>query len=83
MAVLKYVVYGTPGCGFCIQAKRLLEQKEIPFDYMDLRDVTTDEQHMLMEIAGKVFRTVPQIFKERTDGMYYVGGFTELKEELS
>jgi len=82
MAVLKYVVYGTPACGFCIQAKRLLEQNEIQFDYIDLGDVTSDEQNMLMEVAGKVFRTVPQIFKERTDGLQYVGGFTELKEEL-
>ena len=82
MAVLKYIVYGTPACGFCIQAKRLLEREDIPFDYTDLGDVTEDEQKMLMEIAGKTFRTVPQIFKERTDGLHYVGGFTELKEEL-
>lgn len=82
MAVLKYVVYGTPACGFCIQAKRLLEQKEINFDYIDLGDVTPEDQTKLMEVAGKAFRTVPQVFKERTDGLKYVGGFTELKEEL-
>jgi glutaredoxin len=79
---LKYIVYGTPVCGYCIQTKKLLEQQGIPFDYKDLGDVSSDEKDMLMKIAGKEFRTVPQIFKERKDGLQYVGGFTELKEEL-
>ena len=78
-----FIIYGTPGCGFCIQAKRVLEQKEMDYDYVDLSDTTPGEQAKLMEIAGKPFRTVPQIFHRGFDSdptnLSYVGGFTELK----
>lgn len=78
-----YIIYGTPGCGFCVQAKRVLEQKGIDYSYVDLADTTPGEQAKLMEIAGKPFRTVPQIFhKGFGDTFEYVGGFTEMKAAL-
>lgn len=83
MKVSKYTIYSTPGCGYCIQAKRLLESKEIPFDYTDITELDSQEKSALMEIAGIPFRTVPQIFKENEESqLEYVGGFTELKALL-
>ena len=80
---MSYKIYSSPGCGVCIQAKRLLESKEIPFDYIDISELDGGEKAHLMEIAGIPFRTVPQIFKlNEEDQLTYVGGFTELKASL-
>lgn len=79
----KYTIYSTVGCGYCIQAKRLLESKEIDFDYIDLSELDGADKAQLQEIAGIPFRTVPQIFKRNEEGQLdYVGGFTELKASL-
>lgn len=80
----KYTIYSTVGCGYCIQAKRLLESKEIEFDYIDIGELDGADKANLQEIAGLTFRTVPQIFKENEDGqLSYVGGFTELKATVN
>jgi glutaredoxin 1 len=80
---MKYHIYGTVGCGYCIQAKRILEQKDLPFEYIDLSELDGQEKSQLMEIAGIPFRTVPQIFTiNEDDQLNYVGGFTELKASL-
>lgn len=78
-----YQIYATPGCGFCLQSKRLLESKELPYEYTLLSETTGEHQALLMEIAGKPFRTVPQIFRlNEDDRLVYVGGFPELKASL-
>jgi len=80
---MKYTIYSTPGCGYCIQAKRLLESKGIDFDYIDLSELDGADKAQLQEIAGIPFRTVPQIFKTNEDSqLEYVGGFTELRASL-
>lgn len=78
-----YIIYGTPSCGYCIQAKRVLENGGYDYSYVDLSDTTPGEQAKLMEIAGKPFRTVPQIFhKGFGNELKYIGGFTDLKAAL-
>ena len=82
-----FIIYGTPSCGYCIQAKRVLEAGEHDYSYVDLSDTTPGEQAKLMEIAGKPFRTVPQIFHKAGFGtdseqLEYVGGYTELQAML-
>ena len=79
---MKYEVYGTPICGYCVQAKRLLEDRELNYRYFDLTDVDEAKQDKLMEIAGFQFRTVPQIFTVEDGERKYVGGYTELNESL-
>jgi glutaredoxin 1 len=79
-----YQIYATPGCGFCIQAKRLLESKELPYEYNLLSETNGGTQAMLMEVAGRPFRTVPQIFKlNEEDKLTYVGGFEQLKASFN
>ena len=86
-----YEIYGTPTCGFCSSAIKLLENKDLEYKYFDLADLSNDTQTELMNVAGHQFRTVPQIFIEQHDERFdnenvrkrtYVGGFTELKESL-
>ena len=79
---MKYEVYGTPICGYCVQAKRLLEDRELNYRYFDLTDVDEAKQDKLMEIAGFQFRTVPQIFTVEDGERKYIGGYTELNESL-
>ena len=89
---MKYEVYGTPTCGFCSSAIKLLESKDLEYEYFDLTDVSGDMQKELMNVAGHQFKTVPQIFIEQHDERFdnervrkrtYVGGYTELKESLT
>ena len=60
-------------CPFCVQAKRLLKERAIPYDEIDVSDDAELRAQMVERAGGK--RTVPQIF---IDGKH-VGGFVELR----
>jgi glutaredoxin len=79
---MKYVVIGTPVCGYCRQAKSVLEMNKLEYDYKCLTEVAPAEQDRLMKVAGQEFRTVPQIFTVEGDDWSYVGGYTELAKSL-
>ena len=68
----RVTVYTTQMCPYCVQAKRLLGERSIPYDEVDVSDDTLREE-MIRKAGGK--RTVPQIF---IDGSH-VGGYTELR----
>ncbi|HEX6141806.1 MAG TPA: glutaredoxin 3 [Geminicoccaceae bacterium] len=72
MAVVE--IYTTPLCPFCWRAKRLLSEKGIAFDEIDLWQEPTRRSEMLERAGGR--RTVPQIF---IDGRG-IGGSEELAE---
>jgi len=78
-----YIIYGSPGCGFCLEAKRLLLRLEIDYTAIDISDLDEQDKQQLQEIAGIQFRTVPQIFQAEGNKMDYIGGFKELKIKLS
>ena len=79
---MKYVIIGTPVCGYCRQAKNILNIKELDYEYRCLTEIAPAEQDRLQEIAGKEFNTVPQIFTVDNDDWGYVGGYTELAASL-
>ena len=64
-------IYTTPSCSFCVRAKRLLQERGIPYDEFD---VAADDalREDVMTRSGR--RTVPQIFI----GGKSIGGFEEL-----
>jgi len=67
----KVLIYSTSWCGPCTNAKRLLTEKGISFEEIDIEDkgMTRDD---LFEITGG--RTVPQIvIDDKT-----IGGYTDL-----
>jgi len=65
------VVYTTAYCPYCIQAKKLLDQKEVNYTEINLEG-KWDELAALKEKTG--MRTVPQIFINHK----LIGGFQEL-----
>ena len=70
-------IYGTTVCPFCVQAKRLVGQRD-----WELKEYRVDEKSELKEEmnirANKEVRTVPQIFVNDE----YVGGYTDFVDFL-
>lgn len=77
---MNVIIYGKPGCGYCVKAKSLCEAKGINYQYKQVGSDITKEQ--LVEMVGKEVRTVPQIFIQEDGFFNYVGGYDQLKEKL-
>jgi glutaredoxin 3 len=69
----RVTVYTTTVCPYCVQAKRLLKERSIPYDEIDVGADVALRDEMVERAGGR--RTVPQIF---IDGNH-VGGYTELR----
>jgi len=65
-------MYTTAVCPYCVQAKRLLQQRGVQAIQEIRVDVLPEERIRMMEITGR--RTVPQIFIGET----HVGGCDDL-----
>ncbi|MFZ5698980.1 MAG: glutaredoxin 3 [Pseudomonadota bacterium] len=65
------VLYTTPNCSYCVQAKQLLVRKGAAYREID---VSRDGALRTEVMARSGQRTVPQIWI----GEYHVGGFNEL-----
>lgn len=65
-------IYSSPLCGFCHAAKRLLAQKGVSFEEIDVLRDPARKPEMISRAGGR--RTVPQIFIGET----HVGGCDEL-----
>ena len=77
-----YEVYGAKGCRFCIEATRLLDRRDLDYTYTDIILLVEYDKEKLQKIAGKTFVSVPQIFRTTEEGLKYIGGYTELLEDL-
>lgn len=66
-------LYTTMVCPYCVRAKMLLRERNIPFTEID---VTGDHDARMRLVQQTGQRTVPQIFI----GDRAIGGFTELRE---
>ena len=64
-------MYTTRWCGYCVRAKALLKQRELPFEELALDDDPAFRQKVFDATGGW---TVPQIL---IDGKP-IGGYTEL-----
>ena len=76
-----YTIYSKPSCSYCLQAKQLLETKQLPFVYKQLgADYDLDE---LMKLAPNT-KSFPQIFIVDENGdKELIGGFNNLVEYLN
>ena len=70
-----YTIYSKPNCSFCMQARDLLEQNNLDFEYLQLG--THYNLDVLMTLAPNA-KSFPQVFK---DGVL-VGGYSDLVEYL-
>jgi len=73
----RFTIFGREGCGFCRQAKAVMETKGLDFRYVDIHEEGISQAD-LAKTVGKPVRTVPQIFH----GEEYVGGYQELMKFL-
>ena len=73
---MSWKVYSRDGCIFCDAAMELLEGKGIKYE--EIKVPGNKEAENLFKMNR--FRTVPQIF---TDRDVYVGGYQNLKDQLS
>jgi glutaredoxin 3 len=67
-------LYSTPSCGYCLVLRRLLADKGVAFEDVDLR--AEPERRAEMVALAKGAFTVPQLFV----GGEHVGGFSEVWE---
>lgn len=65
-------IYTSPLCGYCHAAKRLLNEKNVPFVEFDVSRDPEKRQEMLARANGRY--TVPQIFV----GQSHIGGCDDL-----
>ncbi len=72
MSTPKVDIYTKFGCGYCVRAKRLLDQKDVDYTEYDITLGGSKRDEMLKRAPGA--RTVPQIFIGET----HVGGSDEL-----
>ncbi|EIL8093780.1 glutaredoxin 1 [Escherichia coli] len=83
---MQTVIFGRPGCPYCVRAKDLAEKlsnerDDFQYQYVDIRaeGITKED---LQQKAGKPVETVPQIFVDQQ----HIGGYTDfatwVKENL-
>lgn len=76
----KYIIYSKPSCGYCLQARDLLEMEQLPFDYLTLGTHYSLDELMTLAPDAKSF---PQIFVVDENGnKELIGGFNNLVEHL-
>lgn len=68
----KVIMYTTPICPYCVRAKRLLNQKKVVYEEIDVSSDPELRAFMVRRAGGMM--TVPQIFIGDT----HVGGSDEL-----
>ncbi len=67
-----FSVYGSPRCGYTVRAMKLLQSKNIPFQFHNVEAVAARNEI----IQRTNHRTIPVIFS----GEKLVGGFSELEK---
>ena len=67
-------LYTKNNCGYCIQAKTLLKNNDIPFEEVNIE--TNEEAKNFVITEGH--KTMPQIYKEGK--LFVEGGFTGLRD---
>ena len=70
-----YTIYSKPNCSYCLQAKQLLEQNKLEFEYKNLG--THYSLQEFMELFPNA-RTFPMIVKYGE----VIGGYNDLCEYL-
>tara|TARA_B100000965_G_C18963912_1_gene486740 strand:+ start:253 stop:507 length:255 start_codon:yes stop_codon:yes gene_type:complete len=70
-------IYTGPNCGYCVQAKNLLERNNIKFVEKPIAEGTN--LNTMLTFSGGM-KTVPQIFGEKDGEWNHIGGYTELRK---
>lgn len=78
---MKAEIYTKPSCTYCIQAKQLLNLKNIPYIEHIVDGVAVKKEHIELKVPATALplRTLPQIFVDDE----YVGGYQQLALKLA
>lgn len=80
---MRVEIYTKPTCGYCVQAKNLLNSKGIPFKEFTIGTNASKEdiQQRINGLGSSAqVKTVPQIFYiDKNNITTYIGGFTDLQ----
>ncbi len=69
------IIYGTEWCGYCIRAKKLVEQHQLDFEF---RDVDNPEIKAQLTSMLPDYKTIPQIWWYGN----HVGGYDNFASEV-
>jgi|32_taG_2_1085360.scaffolds.fasta_scaffold16178_3 glutaredoxin 3 len=76
----KYILYVRSDCPFCKKAVKLLEERNLDFNILDLKR----RSRVLKELKNIYdWQTVPMVFCRSNTNIEFVGGFDDLSERLS
>lgn len=78
---MKAHIFSRGRCPYCIKAKKLLNERNVEFNEVEVGvDITKEDIQEMVDAMGVdvQIRTVPQIFFVRESRLEYIGGFTEL-----
>ena len=82
----EFLIYTIPTCPYCLQAKDLLNRKNLSFEEILFEERTRDESiRKLEELFKKTkgMKTFPQIFDIREAGSEkHIGGYDDLKKKF-
>lgn len=73
-------VYSKNGCSSCLQAKALLENKGVEYNYLTLNKDYDLGKFMSFDTAHKSFPLITQVTDEYEN---YIGGLEQLKNLLN
>ena len=73
---MNIIIYGTPTCNWCKEAKKLCEYNFIEYDYRDLTTMKAVDANNVVHWAG--MKSVPIIY----DGTALIGGYDAFKKYL-
>lgn len=77
---MEYIVFCKPSCPYCIQAIDLLEGNNKSFKVVNFNE---NQGEVLQEIKAALdWQTVPMIFLKDKSVMNFIGGYTDLVEQL-
>ena len=73
---MKFEIFGGEGCPYCVKAKELLNDKNLPFSYFDINQ----DEEAFDQLVGRIskWKTIPQIFF----GSQHIGGYDDLLKFL-
>jgi len=71
-------IYGTPRCSWCDRVARILEDREVTVEKIDVSE-SKDLIKEMQKAAEEKVTTVPQVI---IDGKY-IGGYTEVERFLN
>lgn len=74
MNMSEYKIIGKPSCGWCEQAKRLLDSLSIPYEYVDV----SQDNKLRFILKAQGITSIPIVYVDNV----YIGGYTELKTHI-